>query len=94
MRKILSITILVLASNLIFGQVNPKKCMTTNLVKEELKNNPEYELMRQNLINYHQEHKNVNNTKQAVIEIPVVIHVVHRTQDVIGANTNISILQI
>ena len=94
MKNILILFVLLISSNLIFAQDNPKKCMTTKLVKEELKNNPEYELMRQNLINYHQEHKNVNNTKQAVIEIPVVIHVVHRTQDVIGANTNISILQI
>ena len=94
MRKILSITILVLASNLIFGQVNPKKCMTTKLVKEELKNNPEYELMRQNLVNYHQEHKNDNSPKQAVITIPVVIHVIHRTTHNIGIGTNISNEQI
>ena len=94
MKNILILFVLLIASNLIFAQDNPKKCMTTKLVKEELKNNPEYELMRQNLVNYHQEHKNDNSPKQAVITIPVVIHVIHRTTHNIGIGTNISNEQI
>jgi hypothetical protein len=95
MRKILSLSILLITSNLIFAQINPKKCITTNLVEKELKNNPEYELMRQNLINYHQENKNVNNKSQSIITIPVVVHVVHRiSHSNIGSGTNISDEQI
>ena len=94
MKKILTLAMLVMSSNLIFAQFNPKKCITTDLIKEELKNNVEYELMRQNLINYQQENKGVIYKNQPIITIPVVIHVVHRTVDNIGANTNISIAQI
>jgi hypothetical protein len=94
MKKILILAILVISSNLIFAQFNPKKCITTDLIKEELKNNIEYELMRQNLVNYQQENKGVIFQNQPIITIPVVVHVVHRTQDNIGANTNISIAQI
>ena len=94
MKKILTLAILVMSSNLIFAQFNPKKCITTDLIKEELKNNVEYELMRQNLINYQQENKGVLYKNQPIITIPVVVHVVHRTVDNIGANTNISIAQI
>ncbi|MBC8510527.1 MAG: T9SS type A sorting domain-containing protein [Cryomorphaceae bacterium] len=94
MKKILILAILVISSNLIFAQFNPKKCITTDLIKEELKNNIEYELMRQNLVNYQQENKGVIFQNQPIITIPVVVHIVHRTQDNIGANTNISIAQI
>jgi len=94
MKKILILAILVISSNLIFAQFNPKKCITTDLIKEELKNNIEYELMRQNLVNYQQENKGVIFQNQPIITIPVVVHVVHRTVDNIGANTNISIAQI
>jgi hypothetical protein len=94
MKKIIALTILSVACNFIFSQVNPKKCITTNLVKEELKKNPEYELMRQNLINYQKENKDINYKNQQIITIPVVVHIVHRTQDNIGANTNISVAQI
>ena len=94
MKKILTLAILVISSNLIFAQFNPKKCITTDLIKAELKNNVEYELMRQNLINYRQEKKGVIYKNQPIITIPVVVHIVHRTQDNIGANTNISNVQI
>ena len=50
--------------------------------------------MRQNLINYQKENKGVIYKNQSIITIPVVVHVVHRTQDNIGANTNISDAQI
>ena len=37
MKSILALTILSIAYSFVFGQVNPKKCMTTDLVKEEFK---------------------------------------------------------
>ena len=94
MKKTLILAILIISSNLIFAQFNPKKCITTDLIKEELKNNVEYELMRQNLINQQKENKGIIYKNQPIIRIPVVVHVVHRTQDNIGANTNISVAQI
>jgi len=94
MRKILTLTILAIASNLIFAQVNPKKCITNRITLEALKKNPEYALMRQNLISYHQENKSDNN-KQSIITIPIVVHVVHRNSHAnIGSGTNISNEQI
>ncbi len=78
MKKILSLSILLIISNLMFAQINQKKCITNKIVLEALKSNPEYDLMRQNLINYHQENREVNPKNQTVITIPVVIHVVHR----------------
>jgi hypothetical protein len=51
--------------------------------------------MRKNLINYYQENKNFNPKNQAVITVPVVIHVVHRVVHTnIGSGTNISNEQI
>ena len=94
MKKILVLSILVFSSNLVFTQVNPNKCMTTQIVKEELENNLEYQLMSRSLLSYQQLNKNISHKNQATITIPVVVHVVHRTQDVIGANTNISNAQI
>ena len=95
MRNILSLIILSIAWNFIFAQENPKKCITTHLIVEELKTNPEYELMRQNLIHYHQENKGITNKNQSTITIPVVVHVVHRvSHSTIGSGTNISNAQI
>jgi hypothetical protein len=95
MKKILSLSIITLVCNLIFAQTNIKKCITTNLVEEELERNPQYELMRQNLINYRQENKNINEKIQSTITIPVVVHVVHRTSHPnVGSGTNISDEQI
>ena len=95
MKKILILAILVISSDLIFAQFNPKKCITTDLIKEELNNNVEYELMRQNLINLQQENKGVSYKNQPIIRIPVVVHVVHRNTDPnIGSGTNISNAQI
>tara|TARA_B100001142_G_scaffold330393_1_gene399147 strand:- start:6011 stop:7891 length:1881 start_codon:yes stop_codon:yes gene_type:complete len=68
--------------------------MTTDLIKNELKNNLDYELNRQNLYNYNKNNQFIDNKNQPVITIPVVIHVVHRTQDAIGSNTNIPDAQI
>ena len=94
MKKEIAFIILSISCIVVFAQINPKKCITTDLIKRELKNNVEYELMRQNLINYQQENKGIIYKNQPTITIPVVVHVVHRTQDAIGANTNISNAQI
>ena len=92
MKKILILSILIIASNLIFSQENPKKCLTTYIVKSELENNPEYSRIRQNIMNNQKDNK--DNNKVETITIPVVIHIIHRTQDNLGANTNISNAQI
>lgn len=85
----------MLISNLMFGQINPKKCIAPNKTEKELTNNPEYELIRQNLINYYQENQNINDKHQSTIIIPVVVHVVHRISHTnIGTATNISDAQI
>ena len=94
MKNILILTVLIITSNLIFAQVNPKKCITTSIVNKELENNPEYSIMRENLINYQKENNQDDYKTQPIITIPVVVHIVHRTQDNIGSNTNISNLQI
>ena len=78
MKKILTLAILVMSSNLIFAQFNPKKCMTTDLIKNELENNLDYELTRQNLYNYNNKNQFTNSKNQPVITIPVVIHIIHK----------------
>jgi len=94
MKKIAILSLLVFTSIIMSGQVNMKKCITTSIVQKELENNPEYRKIRQNLLNYQNENTDNNFKNQAAITIPVVIHIVHRTQDNIGANTNISNAQI
>ena len=94
MKKILILTILIIANNLIFAQENPKKCLTTFIVKHELENNPEYELMRQTLISYQKDNKDNNYKNQAEITIPVVIHIVHKISHSLDAGTNIPNAQI
>ena len=59
MKKTLSLISIILLSNLIFAQINPKKCISTNITEKELKNNPDYKLIRQNLISYYQENQNI-----------------------------------
>ena len=62
--------------------------------KNELENNLDYELTRQSLYYYNKKNQFTNNKNQPVITIPVVIHVIHRAQDAVGANTNIPNAQI
>jgi hypothetical protein len=64
------------------------------LIKEELRNNAEYELMRQHLIKFESDNGEVIYKNQPITIIPVVIHVVHRNQHNINTNTNISVAQI
>ncbi len=95
MKKKLSLIILTLVCNLIFAQVNPKKCIASNKSQNELENNPEYVIMKQNLANYQEENKDIKHQTQAIITIPVVVHIIHRnTHTNIGMGTNISNAQI
>lgn len=93
MKKLFLLVILI-SNTVIFAQVNPKKCITTKIVKKELANNQEYDLIRQELVQYQNENKYIISKNQQVITIPIVVHVIHRVQDNLGANTNISDLQI
>tara|TARA_B100000767_G_C19772109_1_gene540619 strand:- start:1565 stop:2911 length:1347 start_codon:yes stop_codon:yes gene_type:complete len=78
----------------ISAQENIKKCITTSIVEKELENNPEYKEIRQNILNNQNENTENIYKNSAETIIPVVIHVIHRDQDNIGSNTNISNLQI
>ncbi len=90
MKKITLLLLLLLSTTLIFAQENHKKCITTKLVEEELKNNTDYVDARKNSgkINYNYKERKTNN-------IPVVIHIIHRTSHAnIGSGTNIPDIQI
>ena len=94
MKNILSLSIILFLSKILFSQVNPKKCIYTNIINHELKTNFNYKSKLEKLAKYHQENNNIlkNNS---IITIPVVIHVVHRnTHTNIGVGTNISNEQI
>ena len=68
--------------------------MTTDLIKNELQRNLDYELTRQSLYYYNKKNQFTNNKNQPVITIPVVIHVIHEAQHAVGVNTNIPDAQI
>ena len=90
MKKITLLLLLLVSTTLIFAQENHKKCISTKLVEEELKNNTDYVDARQNAgkINYNSKERKTNN-------IPVVIHIIHRTSHAnIGSGTNIPDIQI
>jgi len=90
MKKITLLLLLLVSTTLIFAQENHKKCITTKLVEEELKNNTDYLDARNNSgkINYNSKERKTNN-------IPVVIHIIHRTSHAnIGSGTNIPDIQI
>ena len=94
MKKIAIFTFSIILNLQITAQENLKKCITTSIVKKELDINLEYRKIRHNITNYSKQNTENNSKNQATVIIPVVIHVVHRTQDNIGANTNISNAQI
>ena len=93
MKKIILYTLIFLSINAL-SQEWDKKCMTTDLIKNELENNLDYELTRQSLYNYNNKNQFTYSKNQPVITIPVVIHIIHRAQDAVGANTNIPDAQI
>ena len=94
MKRILVLVIPIITNSFIFAQENIKKCLTNFIVQNELENNEEYLKTRENIIDYQRNNKDNVYTKQEEITIPVVIHIIHRTQDVIGVNANISNAQI
>ena len=93
MKKIILYTLIFLSINAT-SQESGKKCMTTDLIKNELEFNLDYELNRQSLYHYNKKNQFTNNKNQPIITIPVVIHVIHRVQDAVGSNTNIPNVQI
>ena len=69
---------------------NQKKCMTTPLMVHEMRTNPEYKSIVENYFNNFNEWITKNpNSKNSVITIPVVVHVVHRQTHNLGIGTNI-----
>ena len=93
MKKIILYNLIFLSINAL-SQEGSKKCMTTDLIKNELEHNFDYDLTRKSLYDYNKKNQFTNNKNQPVITIPVVIHVIHRAQDAVGANTNIPDAQI
>ena len=90
MKKILLLSLFIALSISFYGQKNHKKCNTTKLVVQELKDNLDYAKARENA----QLLKN-NSTKKTTITIPVVIHIIHRqSHSNIGSGTNIPNIQI
>lgn len=90
MKKIISLLLTIALSNTLFGQENYRKCNTTNLVVQELKDNNDYALARE-------ESKFLKNNfnEKTTITIPVVIHIIHRqSHPNIGSGTNIPDIQI
>jgi hypothetical protein len=47
MKKIISLLLTIALSNTLYGQENYRKCNTTNLVVQELKDNNDYALARE-----------------------------------------------
>jgi len=77
------------------AQENPKKCGTTPLMEYEMKTNPQYKNIVENYFNGFEEWlKNNSNSKNPIITIPVVVHVVHKQSHNLGIGTNIPQIQI
>ena len=90
MKKILSLSLFIALSISFYGQENHKKCNTTKLVVQELKDNNDYATAREN-----SQLLKDNSTEKTTITIPVVIHIIHRTSHPnIGSGTNIPNIQI
>ena len=95
MKKIAILSLLVLTSIVMSGQVNIKKCITTRLVEQELISNPDYAKGRENSITENIAWIKANHSEKITLNIPVVIHIIHKnTHSNIGIGTNISNAQI
>ncbi len=69
---------------------NTKKCATTPLMEYEMQTNPQYKNIVDNYFNGLQEWtRNNPKSEGAVITIPVVVHVVHKSTHNLGIGTNI-----
>ena len=95
MKTKLILILLIISSFQISAQVNIKKCLTTPLVQQELKSNPDYMQGRAKSITENSTWIAGNHTKRSTLNIPIVVHVVHRVSHVnVGSGTNISDAQI
>ena len=95
MKKIFISSLLIFFSTILTAQENIKKCLTTSLVQQELETNPDYVKGRAQSIAENSAWIAGNHNKKSMLDIPVVVHVVHRsTHANIGSGTNISDEQI
>ena len=84
--------LLTLISQILLAQ-NMKKCNTTFLVNQEMQLDKEYLENRERIIleNKIWINKNKTTNKSTAVTIPIVVHVIHRSNHVnIGSGTNIS----
>jgi len=95
MKKTFALSLLIISSTILTAQVNIKKCLTTPLVQQELLSNPDYVKGRAQSIAENSAWIAGNHNKKSTLDIPVVVHVVHRLSHVnVGTGTNISDAQI
>ena len=95
MKTKLILFLLIISSLQISAQINIKKCLTTPLVQQELKSNPDYVQGRAKSIAENSTWIAENHTKKSTLNIPIVVHVVHRVSHAnVGSGTNISDAQI
>tara|TARA_B100000959_G_scaffold76286_1_gene81009 strand:- start:393 stop:1766 length:1374 start_codon:yes stop_codon:yes gene_type:complete len=74
----------------IIAQEDPKKCGITPLMKYEMRTNSQYKNIIENYFNGLEEWTRSNPiSKNTVITIPVVVHVVHKQSHNLGIGTNI-----
>ncbi len=95
MKTKLILFLLIISSFQISAQVNVKKCLTTPLVERELLSNADYVEGRAKSIAENNAWLAGSHTKKSTLNIPIVVHVVHRASHVnVGSGTNISDAQI
>tara|TARA_B110000116_G_C16781675_1_gene558671 strand:- start:264 stop:1634 length:1371 start_codon:yes stop_codon:yes gene_type:complete len=95
MKKLMIIGLLLLAFFVQAQERNSKKCMTSPLMEYEMQKNPQYKNTVETYFNDLKEWLKDNpNTKNTVITIPVVVHVVHKQSHNLGIGTNIPQIQI
>jgi len=95
MQKSMIIGLFLIVSLAEAQERNIKKCMTSKLVEHEMQANPHYKDIVENYFNGLQEWLNNNpNSKNTIITIPVVVHVVHKQSHNLGIGTNIPQIQI
>ena len=95
MKKPFALSLLIIFSTILTAQVNIKKCLTTPLVQLELKSNADYVKARAKSIAENNIWLLSNRAKKSTLNIPVVVHVVHRVSHAnVGSGTNISDAQI
>jgi hypothetical protein len=95
MKKIFALSLLIISSTSLTAQVNIRKCLTTPLVQQELLSNADYVKGRAKSIAENSTWIAGNHTKRSALNIPVVVHIVHRLSHAnVGTGTNISDAQI